>query len=150
PPAAIDRVEVLADAASSTYGSDAVAGVVNLVTRKNFAGFEGSFQHGFGDHYQTNTLSAVARATWDRGYVMLTAAHSFKSALFQRYRDFMNPDHRAQGGTNFANNNCDTATFQPGATGSVFLGNAATTAITTPSCSTYQYATALSPEVRTN
>jgi iron complex outermembrane receptor protein len=150
PPGAIERVEVLADAASSVYGSDAVAGVINFVTRQNFNGFEASAQHGFGDHYNTWALSAVAGATFDKGYLMVTAAHSYKSPLFQRYRDFLNPDHRAQGGSNFANNNCDTATFQPGGAGSTFLGNAATSPIATPSCSTYPYATALAQDVRTN
>ncbi|WAC59370.1 TonB-dependent receptor domain-containing protein [Brevundimonas sp. SL130] len=38
PTAIIDRVEVLRDGASSVYGSDAVAGVVNIQTRKNFEG----------------------------------------------------------------------------------------------------------------
>src|SRR5690606_21762034 len=38
PGAMIDRVEVLRDGASSIYGSDAVAGVINLQTRKNFEG----------------------------------------------------------------------------------------------------------------
>ncbi|WEK58240.1 MAG: TonB-dependent receptor [Candidatus Brevundimonas phytovorans] len=38
PTAMIDRVEVLRDGASSVYGSDAVAGVVNIQTRKNFEG----------------------------------------------------------------------------------------------------------------
>jgi len=150
PPGAIERVEVLADAASSVYGSDAVAGVINFVTRKDFSGLELNAQHGFGDHYNTLFLTGVAGATFDHGYVMLTGAHSYKSPLFQRYRDFLNPDHRAQGGTNFANNNCDTPTFQPGATGGTFLGNSATSAIVTPSCSTYQYATALGQDVRTN
>ncbi|AMS29754.1 hypothetical protein AEM38_10350 [Hyphomonadaceae bacterium UKL13-1] len=37
---AIDRVEVLTDGASATYGSEAVAGVVNIITRKNFEGLE--------------------------------------------------------------------------------------------------------------
>ena len=36
----IERVEVLTDGASSTYGSEAVAGVVNIITRKNFEGLE--------------------------------------------------------------------------------------------------------------
>jgi iron complex outermembrane receptor protein len=36
----IDRIEVLADGASAIYGSDAVAGVVNIVTKENFEGFE--------------------------------------------------------------------------------------------------------------
>ena len=36
----IDRIETLTDGASALYGSDAVAGVVNLITKKNFNGFE--------------------------------------------------------------------------------------------------------------
>jgi len=36
----IERIEVLTDGASSTYGSEAVAGVVNIYTRDNFEGFE--------------------------------------------------------------------------------------------------------------
>jgi len=150
PPGAIERVEVLADAASSIYGSDAVAGVINLVTRKDFSGFQTSAQHGFGDHFSATSLSAVAGSAWDRGYWMLTGAYSYRSPVFSRYRDFVNPDHRAQGGSNFANNNCDPPGFQPGGAGSVFLGNSATSPITTPSCSTYPYATILSQDVRTN
>lgn len=40
PEIAIDRREVLRDGASATYGSDAIGGVVNLITRKNVNGFE--------------------------------------------------------------------------------------------------------------
>ena len=36
----IDRIEVLEDGASSIYGSDAIAGVVNIITRKNLEGVE--------------------------------------------------------------------------------------------------------------
>mgnify|MGYP001552447402 FL=1 len=42
PFAAIERIEVLKDGASSIYGSDAIAGVVNIITRKNFDGAEAS------------------------------------------------------------------------------------------------------------
>ncbi|HUH09646.1 MAG TPA: TonB-dependent receptor, partial [Brevundimonas sp.] len=45
PTAMIDRVEVLRDGASSVYGSDAVAGVVNIQTRKNFEGLIVEGQH---------------------------------------------------------------------------------------------------------
>ena len=37
---ALERVEVLKEGAASTYGSDAIAGVVNLILRKDFDGFE--------------------------------------------------------------------------------------------------------------
>ena len=40
PVAAIERIEVLKDGASAVYGSDAVAGVVNIILRKDFEGFE--------------------------------------------------------------------------------------------------------------
>jgi iron complex outermembrane recepter protein len=40
PAAAIQRVEVLLDGASSLYGSDAIGGVINFITRKDFAGAE--------------------------------------------------------------------------------------------------------------
>ncbi|HEY2037004.1 MAG TPA: TonB-dependent receptor plug domain-containing protein, partial [Steroidobacteraceae bacterium] len=40
PPALIERVDVLTGGASATYGSDAIAGVVNFIMKKNFSGFE--------------------------------------------------------------------------------------------------------------
>jgi len=150
PPGAIERVEVLADAASSVYGSDAVAGVINFVTQRDFSALEISGPTGSGAHYNKMSLSAVAADPWTRGYITATGACSYRSPLFARDRDFLNPDHRAQGGANFANNNCEPAAFQPGGAGSVFLGNSATSPITTSTCSTYPYATILARDVRTN
>ena len=46
PLAAIERVEVLKDGASAVYGSDAIAGVVNVILRENFDGLEFSYQNG--------------------------------------------------------------------------------------------------------
>ncbi|WP_195763818.1 TonB-dependent receptor domain-containing protein [Pseudoduganella rivuli] len=52
----IERVEILKDGASAVYGSDAVAGVVNIITRKNFRGVgvkasaQQSLKHAFLDH----------------------------------------------------------------------------------------------------
>lgn len=46
PVAAIERIEVLKDGASALYGSDAVAGVVNIVTRQNYDGAEVAVRYG--------------------------------------------------------------------------------------------------------
>ncbi len=59
PLAIIDRIEVLEDGASAIYGSDAIAGVVNIITRKNFDGvavhtYYGAFDRGDGETTDTN------------------------------------------------------------------------------------------------
>ena len=46
PLAIIERVDILKDGASATYGSDAIAGVVNLITRKNYEGAQLGLQYG--------------------------------------------------------------------------------------------------------
>ena len=45
PSVALERVEILKEGASAVYGSDAIAGVVNFITRAEFEGFEGSASH---------------------------------------------------------------------------------------------------------
>lgn len=45
PKMAVERVEVLKEGAAATYGSDAISGVVNFLTRKNFEGLEFSASH---------------------------------------------------------------------------------------------------------
>ena len=46
PAAAVERIEVLKDGASSIYGSDAIAGVINIITRSNFEGAAASVYYG--------------------------------------------------------------------------------------------------------
>jgi iron complex outermembrane receptor protein len=45
----VERVEVLKDGASSTYGADAIGGVVNIITRKKFTGLEGGAESGISE-----------------------------------------------------------------------------------------------------
>lgn len=45
PAAAIERMEILTDGASAVYGSDAVAGVINVITKKNYQGLEARISH---------------------------------------------------------------------------------------------------------
>ena len=64
---AVQRIEILKDGASSVYGADAVAGVVNIITRKRFDEFlvEGGYQQDTG----YGALSVLYGKTWDRGYL---------------------------------------------------------------------------------
>lgn len=96
----LERVEVLADGASSVYGSDAVAGVVNFITRRNVRGIEASVQKGFADHYGTFNAAALLGTTWDTGSVTAAYTYSFRQNLRASDRWFTVADHTAQGGTN--------------------------------------------------
>ena len=57
PSSAVERVEILKDGASAIYGSDAIAGVVNIILRKDFRGFEATA--GFGRSEGKNDYSAT-------------------------------------------------------------------------------------------
>jgi len=59
----LDRVEVLTGGASSVYGSDAVAGVVNFVLNDEFVGFKAAYSHGFYNHENDNSsLRALVKS----------------------------------------------------------------------------------------
>ncbi len=113
PPNAIERVEVVADGASSIYGSDAVAGVINFVTRRRFEGIEVNGQLGFGKNYRTRNASLTAGQRWDTGFAFFAYNYSDRDALAERDRSFTRRNHIPDGGTNFSNFNCGPATFQP-------------------------------------
>jgi len=66
----IERVEILKDGASAVYGADAVAGVVNIITRTDFEGVNVDIQNGAWfdtDNGEQNVLSFIAGTTFDRG-----------------------------------------------------------------------------------
>jgi outer membrane receptor protein involved in Fe transport len=58
PSASVERIEVLKDGASAIYGSDAIAGVVNIITRKNYRGTEAAVQYGVAGHGDAQTIDA--------------------------------------------------------------------------------------------
>jgi iron complex outermembrane receptor protein len=66
PLGAVDRVEILKNGASAVYGSDAVAGVINIITRKDYRGFEagGSYEQSLVSH---RFGEGSVHATWGLG-----------------------------------------------------------------------------------
>ncbi len=88
PPSAIERVEVVADGASSIYGSDAVAGVVNFILRKNVDGVETAGRVGFGDGYRTYNGSILAGKKWDTGSILADYEYSQNTSVNGTERDY--------------------------------------------------------------
>lgn len=66
PAGLVDRVEVVTGGASAVYGSDAVAGVVNFILKKNFEGVQVDYQYGFFNHQQGN--ADAQQALTAKGY----------------------------------------------------------------------------------
>ena len=119
PPLALERVEVLAEGASSVYGSDAVAGVVNFITRRNFDGIEARAQVTHGDGYHAYAAGIVAGKTWDTGSFLAAYGYSDRSSLSAAKRDYTRADKRTLGGSNLASFFCGPATIQVGG-GNIF------------------------------
>lgn len=75
PASAIERVEIMTDGASSVYGADAVAGVVNFILRDDFEGVESSFRYGLGTQHGTPEevrASITAGHDWNSGHALLS------------------------------------------------------------------------------
>ena len=88
---AVERVEVLKDGASSIYGSDAVAGVVNIILRKNFVGTVGKVtygvaQEGDGKEPRIALTHGFGDMAKDGFNVLLNAEFGKKEAIYYRDR----------------------------------------------------------------
>jgi len=104
PLAVVDRIEVLKDGASAIYGSDAVAGVVNIILKKQFQGI--TAQAEYGTSYKGDADTAHAALTYGYGDLATQGHNTFvnveyrnQQSLSQSKRDYlMTNDFRAQGG----------------------------------------------------
>ncbi len=89
PQAAIERVEILKDGASALYGSDALGGVINIVTKKNFIGNEFSIQETMPTRPGASNLNAslVTGVASDRSDLLLAFNFNRKEKLYGKDRD---------------------------------------------------------------
>jgi iron complex outermembrane receptor protein len=90
PFAVIERVEVLKDGGSAIYGSDAVAGVVNVITRRGFNGLEGTAftatsQRGGGTIYD---LAVTGGSKSAKGNILVSAGYYRQSEIMAGQRDY--------------------------------------------------------------
>ncbi len=84
----IERIEVLTDGASATYGSEAVAGVVNIITRKNFEGFELTTEYRDSTH-ESQQLGVAFGQSFDQGSFSLFVNYYDQDGNFRGDFDFI-------------------------------------------------------------
>lgn len=88
PLAAVDRIEIVADGASAIYGSDAVAGVANVVLKQDYRGLTASAyladSTDGGDFQQQYSLTTGSK--WDDGGFIATAQYGHNTAVYARDR----------------------------------------------------------------
>jgi len=106
PSLALERVEVVADGASAIYGSDAVAGVVNFITRTRFSGFEASATYGQADEYYSGNIGAVYGTDWSSGSAMLAYQYTENDNIMGSDRDYRLQDFRPYGGIDTRSTSC--------------------------------------------
>ena len=84
PVSIISRVEILKDGASSIYGSDAVAGVINVITKKEYDGFsvsasQGEYEAGYGANNQVDLLFG---ASSEKASSLFNFSYSSQEGIF--------------------------------------------------------------------
>ncbi len=114
PPSVLQRVDVIPDGASALYGSDAVGGVINFVTRREFEGVELTGKYGSADDYDNKEASLTAGTSWKGGNGYLSAYWTKNDELLGGDRGWINGDHTARGGDDYRVNTCTPGNISVG------------------------------------
>ncbi|WP_077228465.1 TonB-dependent receptor plug domain-containing protein [Sphingomonas hengshuiensis] len=98
PELAIERVEIVADGASAIYGSEAVAGVVNFITRTRVSGLEANVRYGMADDFHAFNAGAIFGQDWGSGSFVAAYQYQENSNITGADRGYRTLDFRAVGG----------------------------------------------------
>ncbi|TKD53039.1 TonB-dependent receptor domain-containing protein [Sphingomonas baiyangensis] len=95
PFAALERVEVLKDGASAIYGTDAIGGVINFITRKDFVGigangFVDITERGDAPIYRVSAMAGYGDLSSQGFNIMATVSRAWNGQLNGDQRDFVN------------------------------------------------------------
>src|SRR3546814_907549 len=108
----VERIEVLPSGSSAIYGGDGLAGVINIVLRRNANGLEFRLRKSAADGYSTTQMSMMWGHTWAKGDMTVAANWQENNALLnsergltadQDYRRFGGRDYRSSSGSYPAN-----------------------------------------------
>jgi hypothetical protein len=107
---------VLPDGASSIYGANAIAGVINFVTRENFQGFQANASVGVADGYSAFNAAVMAGTDWGTGGAYVAFEHKDNTYLMAKDRSYTKMDLTSIGGRDSRGTSCDLANITvPGA-----------------------------------
>lgn len=91
PSSMIERIEILKDGASAVYGADAVAGVVNVITKKSFTGLEVNLQYRTSTETEKDsekTFSIVGGREFEKGNIVFGAEITEQTPVYQGDTEF--------------------------------------------------------------
>ena len=160
----LERVEVVADGASAIYGSDAVAGVVNFITRSHFEGLQLQAQGSIANGITNELTSLLLGHSWDSGSFVFGASYTHYGMLKNVNRPYLDPLQQAQRAaangvtgpntSNFGNFFCNPASLQPAGQLLIYTsptsGNAVTNIGDNQPCSQFAYGSLLPTDYRQN
>ena len=120
PTSVIDGVTVLKDGAAAVYGADAMSGVINFTTPKEFEGIDfvaraGMAEKGDGEFWN---IGVTAGASTDRGSAMISLGYREQEGIYQADRDIsdcprLEPAWGGLFGVDVANDQCSGSSFIP-------------------------------------
>lgn len=94
---AVERVEIILDGASAVYGADAIGGVINIITKKDYTGFEVSVQQDIGDNGgDLSKISLFGGTNWDGGSFSINASFQEDDPVNARDAGWVTLDYRDQ------------------------------------------------------
>jgi iron complex outermembrane receptor protein len=132
PLAAVERIEVLAEGSSAVYGSDAIAGVVNIVLKKSIAGLEATVDYGRADETDETHASLAMGEQWNRGSLSIIGSYETRTELTAIERSLTaSNNYVASGGPNRNKAECSPGNIfsADGVTPLPGLGNAIVAAV---------------------
>ncbi len=94
PYAAVDHIEILSDGSSAIYGADAVGGVINIILKKDFNGWQVDTHYGFSDnagHYSERRGDIVGGVSNGTTSITASLEYSQSDPIFESNRPYTNP-----------------------------------------------------------